>query len=300
MIKFAEKNNLNELQPIWKACFSVDFYSPYGVFYICSIFQNYKTLVYVKNNKIVSMLTLLPAKLLINGQNYNGLYIWGVGTLKDYRNQNITSEMLLFVQNYSKKNNIDFNFLVPQNYEDNLYKFYSKRGFNLNAKHKIVLLSKTQMEGLSKNTVESLKFDIGLSNSELMKLRLKNFSSCYFIYWDEDELDKVQKEYSLPENKHIVFNFYEAQYAIIDFRNKHKLVIREMFINKVNFKKFVRTLLETYKDYNLFEFSLPNNSEYFDCLNIDFYYSKVAMIKQINNDFNMDEDKVYFNFELDT
>ena len=96
MIKFAEKNNLNELKPIWKECFSVDFYSPYGVFYICSIFQNYKTLVYVKNNKIVSMLTLLPAKLLINGQNYNGLYIWGVGTLKDYRNQNIASEMLSY------------------------------------------------------------------------------------------------------------------------------------------------------------------------------------------------------------
>ena len=186
------------------------------------------------------------------------------------------------------------------NYEDKLYKFYSKRGFNLNAKHKIVLLSKTQMEKLSKKNVESLKFEIGLSNSELMKLRLKNFSSCNFIYWADDELDKVQKEYSLPENKHVVFNFYEAQYAIVDFRNKNKLVIREMFINKMNFKKFVRTLLEIYKDYDLFEFSLPNNSEYFDCLNIDFCYSKVAMVKQINDDFNIDEDKVYFNFALDT
>lgn len=300
MIKFAEKNNLSQLKHIWKECFSVDFYSPYGVFYICNIFENYKPLIYIKNNKIVSMLTLLPAKLLINDKNYNGLYIWGVGTLKDYRNQNIASEMLLFVQNYSKKNNIDFNFLVPQNYEDKLYKFYFKRGFNLNSKHKIVLLSKTQMEGLSKNTVGSLKFEIGLSNDELMKLRCRNFSSSSFIYWDQDELDKVQKEYSLPECKHVVFNLYEEQYAIIDFRDKHKLVIREMFINKVNFKKFVKTLLEIYKDYNLFEFSLPNNSKYFDFLNINFYYSKVAMIKQINNTFNIDEDKVYFNFALDT
>ena len=77
-------------------------------------------------------------------------------------------------------------------------------------------------------------------------------------------------------------------------------VILAQKIDHGNFKKFVKTLLEIYKDYNLFEFSLPNNSKYFDFLNIDFYYSKVAMIKQINNTFNIDEDKVYFNFALDT
>lgn len=318
MIRFARNDDLEKLRPIWKDCFLVDFYSPYGIFYIWFVFQKYKPLLYIENEKPVSMLTLYPIKMISNNKVYKGLYIWAVGTLKEYRQQNIATKMLSYVSEYSGQNGIDFNLIVPQGGSETLYNFYQKRGFNIDLKHKVLLLTKNQMRSFCEEETESLEFKNEVDSKNLKEMRERNFKNLDFISWGPDELDVIQKEYSLPGGNHFVLDFGEGQYVILDLRDSLKMVIREVFVSRENLKKFINTLLSHYKDYEFFEFSLPTAklptakllaSELSDEENLkslDFSFKNVAMLKLINPEIispeksEIDKDNLYFNFALDT
>lgn len=301
MIRFAQDDELDKLKPLFFECFDIKFYSPYGAFYITNIFKNYKTLAYIKDDKFVSMITLLPVKLLSGDKIFSGLYLFALGTLKDYRNLNIASEMLEYIYDYSKKNNIDFNLLIPEGYKEHLFNMYFKRGFKKNIKHKLVLLSKEEMNDFLDDDTYNLNFLIEDYNKDLKTMRYKNYFFTDFIEWDEKELAVVQKEYSLPGGNHYFLNFDSGQYAILDLRDESKLKIREYNISDDNMKSFIKTLLDKYPSYKLFEFSLPVNnyySKFFE--NKKYEIKNIAMLRPINENFIFDEEKIYFNFGLDT
>lgn len=301
MIKFADENMLGDLKGLFKECFDLDFYSPYGVFYITNIFKNYKPLIYFIDGKIVSMLTLIPLNLVSDNRAFYGFYIYGVGTLKEYRNKNIATKMLNWVEEYSRELNKDFNILIPANNNEFLHDFYSKRGFKTEVKQRIILLTKNEVLNSINDGDHVFNFKLDMENSLLKELRNKNYK-CYshFIEWNENELDIVKKEYSLPEGKHYILNFNRDQYAIIDLRDEKRLTIREYYILNNNMGSFFRTLLAHFPTYEFFEFTLPDSDYYSSSFSKNFITLDTAMVKFFEDKLFDCTKPFYFNFGLDT
>lgn len=303
MIRFATNDDLCDLKSLFRECFDLDFFSPYGSFYITNIFNNYRLLVYVYNKKIVSMLTLMPVSFNKNKKILNGFYIWAIGTLKEYRNKSIASQMLDFVFEYSKKTNNYFNILIPQDNNKSLYDFYFKRGFKLNIRQKIIYLNKRELFKYIKQDDDILSFEVTNNIPDLEKYRKENYKSVDFISWKEQELIKIQKEIALPGSNNYILDFKDGQYAVLDFNKNKKIKIKEFYIFDYNFGRFIKTLLSEYCDFEFFEFLLPICDNY-----CNFFYKEkfeienIAMIRVVNNKVSkfFNNDRIYFKFGFDT
>ncbi len=330
MIKFATDENLDGLKLLFKDCFNLDFCSPYGFFYLTNIFKNYKPLIFLEDKKVVSMLTLIPLQLVTNVGVFSGFYIWGLGTLKDFRNQNLATQMLNFVSDYSKKLNKDFNLLIPEAGKNYLYDFYFKKGFKTDINHKILLVEKQRVvEFLKSQEISEINLNVRFftveDSEKLKKIRRRNFltvdSKIGYLEWGNSELEIVQKELSLPGSNHYIVGFDDDQYCVLDLRDKKVLKIREMCVKKQFIGNFFEFIFKTYSGFDFFEFSFPNVvcddcglkfvSRCFDGLNGGkrCVEKKVAMFKQIpdNTLKNVEAssnikqfENLYFNFGLDT
>lgn len=81
-----------------------------------------------ENEKIVSMLSLIPARLAGKDSSFlYGLYLYGIGTLPAYRKQGLSKSLIECVKEYAKFLSYDFLMLVPATTD--LIPFYEKQGF---------------------------------------------------------------------------------------------------------------------------------------------------------------------------
>lgn len=79
--------------------------------------------VVLKDGRVVAMLFLLPCKLVTEGFEYNGHYIYAAATDKEYRKKGLMSAL---INNVRAENN-GFLLLRPAN--EGLIEFYKKLGF---------------------------------------------------------------------------------------------------------------------------------------------------------------------------
>ena len=309
MIRFATNDDINELKLLFKECFDVDFCSPYGVFYISNIFENYKPLVYLEEDRIVSMITLFPVNLITQNSEIPGLYLWGLGTFERCRGKGIATKILDFVEEYSKKTDKYFNILIPEEKKEYLKKFYFKRGFEINVNYRIKSIKKEKLAEKVKEflkleepakTVLNSRFLTSADSEKFRKLRRHNFEfinnldsnnldklNCdlSFVEWGRKELKLVQKDFSLLGSSKVVLDFGDFQYCVLDLKDQNKLRILEFFVKKQNFPAFLNTLLNQCRTYEFFEFAASDsqNSE---------KYLRECFGFQNNNNINKKFDKI--------
>lgn len=83
-----------------------------------------------ENNKIVSFLYAIKKDVKIGNEIKNCVYIYGVGTHKDYRKKGYMRMLLDEAYEYYEEKNIEFLYLVPAN--ESLFKMYEKLGYKTN------------------------------------------------------------------------------------------------------------------------------------------------------------------------
>lgn len=89
---------------------------------------DFMMLLATKNERIVSMISLIPAHLAIeNGEFCRGFYLYGIGTLPQYRKQGFSNRLMACARELTTDLGYDFLMLVPAS--KNLVSFYEKQGF---------------------------------------------------------------------------------------------------------------------------------------------------------------------------
>lgn len=118
-IRFAANQDIAQLKEIWKICFGD------SDAYIHEFFQHNfvpeQTVVAVRDNLVVGVVYLLPAKL----KDKPFMYGYAIGVLPEYRRLGYTQKMLSFVKEESQKKRFLFG-LHPAN--EKLSSFYQKIG----------------------------------------------------------------------------------------------------------------------------------------------------------------------------
>lgn len=121
MIKIANSKDFDEIISLWNESFPNE--EQFTKFYFENIFDINKTLIFVKDNKIVSMLQMLD----FDSNMGKTMYIYGVCTKKEYRNQGIMAKMLTESFDIAKKQAYQYSIIVPA--EEYLFDIYEKYGY---------------------------------------------------------------------------------------------------------------------------------------------------------------------------
>ncbi len=175
-------------------------------------------------DKAVSALYAVECSGEVGELDFDAYYIYGVSTLKEYRNQGLMRETLGFIENTARKRNINVLFLVPA--EESLFKMYGKFGYKTN-----IFYKETQIERFTLNesaVTENVNFNEYKNmrkNAKFPAFSLKKdgFNSFFSSVTNEINCFSVNGNgYCVYEKENGVITVHEA------FGNK-KILLGEIF-----------------------------------------------------------------------
>lgn len=193
MICLAQPSDRPGMTALWQEAFGD------SIEYIDLFFDNRmeweNTLLFKKNQMVVGQLFILPCQLSASGKSYSCGYIYGVATLKAYRGQGISTQLLEHAHKLLLERGYDVSVLVPA--ERSLFDFYSKRDYSPQGYLHVDIVGADSLEGTEPKLILS-----PVSAASILQLREEYFGQGY-LKWD---LKAIQ--YILQENHFLGGQFY--------------------------------------------------------------------------------------------
>ncbi len=118
----AEKKDILAYKPLFQQIFKED------PAFCDKIFSHRLDLVFDKreDGEIASFLFAIPFLARVKGKEYHAVYVYGVGTVPEFRGKGYMKEVFLKMEDFFG-NDIDFYYLVPAN--ETLFPMYEKLGY---------------------------------------------------------------------------------------------------------------------------------------------------------------------------
>jgi len=189
MIRLATIKDYPGIRNVWENCFTTD------TEYLDLFFNHCNSkvsIVYEIDGKIVSSLHTLPISYISSSHNagyktcFPGLYLYGVGTLPEYRGNGYSSSLLSHLENKSQK--LGWDFIITHPAEPTLIDFYKKNGYCL------PIFEKEKLPFCEKKSNI-----LDYSGIDLFRIRKKLLKSNYFE-WSHIMLSYIIQEAKLnPE-----------------------------------------------------------------------------------------------------
>lgn len=230
MIQFVERAKIPELKKIWQACFSDN--EVYIDFYFNSCFDKEVVLGYFLDEKVVSMLSLLPAEIIENKEKCPVRYIYAVATLPEYQRKGYSSALLSYAQNWLK-NRGEFGILVPA--KEELFSFYKKRGFIREVNIEEIVLKIESSEETNSSFVAAAGFweEEELKLQEISAKEYKKFRDLYFyregyLCWGEKQISYAVKETLFGNGFCKKIWYQEGEYVLLGRIADECLIIHEI------------------------------------------------------------------------
>lgn len=120
-VVYANETEWDFITEIWNRCFGDD--RAYIRLYLENRFENENMCVIYQDNRPVSMASLLPVQVMVNGKKESARYVYAVATLPEYRNRGYASEIIKYAaEKYGEP-------LILQPSDRDLQEYYEKQGF---------------------------------------------------------------------------------------------------------------------------------------------------------------------------
>ena len=125
-IKTATQKDTAEIIRLWQSAFLDD--ETYISHFLDYAFAKTQILIIKNDDKILSMLTLIPAVMKNDSKSFSSYYIYSVATDENYRGKGYCKKLLSYAEDIAKQQNISALFLISET--DDLIDFYKKLGFD--------------------------------------------------------------------------------------------------------------------------------------------------------------------------
>ncbi|WP_041445321.1 GNAT family N-acetyltransferase [Syntrophobotulus glycolicus] len=247
-IRPAQKGEITRQKELWKLCFGDS--ERYIDFYFANRYKENETLLLLEDKEILSMLTMLPVKIITpDQQSLNSCMLYALATHPQYRNRGYGAQILEFAHQYLAKNGKDCAVLVPA--DEQLFDFYRHRGFREGFHIREVWLDRFAdllSEGASSCIIKSI------SPREYNLRRAKQLKGKrYTAYTNEDIA--YQKRLSQWSGADIYGLEAEGEQGccIIEMPGSHKAVIKELLISEEWLPRAVKAIMQLFpgKEYLL-------------------------------------------------
>ena len=186
MIAFAGPEHKNGIIHIWQTCFGD---SPaYISFFLENRRKEDRILLWLEEGRPVSMLSLLPARLVLGEGNVPVRYVYAVATLPAYEGQGLSSRLLAYA-NEGMGREQGPTFLVPAS--ESLFGFYAKRGYRRYFYNKEITFSCEEISlpaGMEESPLEA---------EEYLRLREERFWQKGAVQWNRQAIEYALQETTL-------------------------------------------------------------------------------------------------------
>ena len=209
-VVFANETDKDAIEHIWQVCFGDD--RAYIDLYLSNRFETENMLVIHADGRPVSMLSLLPVTITIDGEKHAARYVYAVATLPQYRGRGYASKLIghAFAK-YGEP-------LILQPADEGLQQYYERLGFDEVFKQspcwiynpcteKVTRMSENaayevaeDMTFVSENTGQIRMAELGnwevseVSAKEYKEIRDRYFDAEGYVEWDEEAIRYAMKE----------------------------------------------------------------------------------------------------------
>ncbi len=225
MIRFADKSMIPSLKVIWQEAFGDD--DAYISFFYENRFTESNTLVWLEAQKPVAMLTLLPAKIVVEGRQHPVKYIYGVATKAEYRGRGISTALVNYANEQADRNN-EWLVLVPAS--ESLFDFYRKCGYRTAFYLKELTINRAQIERAPKPEYRCSD----IIAEEYKVLRDTCFAKSGYILWDVDAIDYVLRENRLVGGTATKITLGGDSHLLLYRKKDNILLVKETSLNYEN------------------------------------------------------------------
>lgn len=219
-IVFANETDIEAIEEIWHECFGDD--REYIALYLSNRFETENMLVIHADGRPVSMLSLLPLRIIINGERRAARYVYAVATLPAYRKRGYASSLIRYAFDKYKEP------LILQPASEELQRYYKHLGFDDAFKQSPCWLYNPCMEKMtrvSENVLKQASFELAEDMAYMPVTRMsenqdegrmtelgkwqvtdvsakeyKEIRDCYFDSEGYAEWDETAIQYAIMEN----------------------------------------------------------------------------------------------------
>ncbi|AGA69068.1 acetyltransferase [Desulfitobacterium dichloroeliminans LMG P-21439] len=227
-MRLAHSEDIVRLKEIWQRCFGdtdsfIDFYYTYR-------FKAEQTAVYLQDNSIAAMLTMIPIQWvddLPEAIRIDGAMLYAIATHPDFQHQGIATELMDWAKNYLRDQQVELCVLVPA--EAHLYKFYARQGYQEGFIVQETVLSCEEMRAMADSGLScSVRRSTPQGYNEIRNQLLRG--SLYIAYGEEEIA--YQKRVSQLSGEDIYeFNLNGAQgCAAVERMEKERVLVKELLL----------------------------------------------------------------------
>lgn len=263
MITTAKNVNVSELKNLWKLCFHDE--DAYINFYYENRFKTEETLVYLVENQVVAMLTLMPGFVVHPNEKLPVRYVYAVATHPDHRRKGYAAALMEYANQLEGKDYLG-TFLVPAS--ASLFQYYEALGYQTLSHKKVLHMN---MEDFFDELKQfDLKQEIErvtpLKPDDFYLLRNKSYTEDGFVLWEYEDLDYLLKEFlflggqalKVKLKKEAGALLYEEG-ALLYYVDHNNLVIKETTLSDTGLYAAVR-YLSSQHNFEHMTVLLPNQS----------------------------------------
>ena len=232
MIKQSEKSMVPKLKELWTECFPKDKQCLIDLFFE-KRFSAKNTLIYLQDGDVAAALYLLPAHIVTKSSLEDMLYVYAVGTFKQYRGRGFVTELLEEARKTASKRGVKYLTLAPVG--KYLFEFYGKRGYRTAFYADKLDMSRSEAEAASVPCKSR-----PISDDRILFIRNRTFWYDGFVVWDKPSITHSRMFCELSKGGVVSTESSYAMYIV-----EHGILkVLEFAGKKEDFGKICRLLLD--------------------------------------------------------
>lgn len=149
-------SDMERLKAIWKLCFGDG--DSFIDFYFARRFQPEQVAVYLADQVITAMLTMIPIRY-VNGlgeqKTRQGAMLYAIATHPDFQRRGIASELMEWALAYLGSQQIELCVLVPA--EEKLFGFYERQGYQAGFNLREAVLSRDEIRAMGESPYTNME-----------------------------------------------------------------------------------------------------------------------------------------------
>ena len=285
-ISFATWEMKKELVHLWQVCFDEE--EKPTAFFFQNAFLPEHCLVTQIHGKVAAMLHMLPGAVWDGRQVQQAHYIYGAGTLPEYRGHGVMAQLLESAAEYGKKRGDKASFLLPAN--ESLYRYYQKSGYHYGFSIKKASLSRAELTALAGQVVTVAGVD-ACRIAEQRTNRMRQITGS--VLWNEAHI-----AYASGINRVYGGRLIAAEtgnhfgYALCRMEKEGVCEITELIAQEDTFPLLAGRILEAFSAME-YHFRMPVDSTW-----LDGTISRFGMIKPLDSNLAIHPD-AYLGLTLD-
>ncbi|MEL1134403.1 GNAT family N-acetyltransferase [Desulfitobacterium sp. THU1] len=228
-IRLAYSEDIVRLKEIWQRCFGDT--DSFIDFYFTHRFKAEQTAVYLQDNSIAAMLTMIPIQWvdgISKGIKIDGAMLYAIATHPDYQHQGIATELMGWAKNYLQDRQVELCVLVPA--EAHLFKFYAQQGYQVGFAVQETVLSAEEMRASSE---PGFPCSVRPTTS-LVYNRIRNqlLQGSIYIAYGEEEIAYQKRVSQLSGEDIYELNFNGTQgCAAVERMDEKRVLIKELILS---------------------------------------------------------------------